>query len=73
MTLEQGTIMAGITFLLGGAGWLLRLHNKVERHDGRLEQAEKAFERNDADHREIKHHVEYIRARIDVALNGHGK
>lgn len=74
MTYELGAIVGAVTALAAGLGWVFRLHGKVELHEKRLDDNEAAHDefmkRNDADHGEIKGHVEYIRARIDTALNG---
>ena len=43
--------------------WLLRLEGTSRVHTA-------ALARNDTDHGEIKEHLEYIRERIDKAING---
>lgn len=52
--------------LVGLVVWSVRLEGRVNTHEQRHHQHDKA-------HDEIKADVQYIRARIDAALNGRGK
>lgn len=54
--MNSGELIAGAGLLVGGLVWLIRLEGRVNTQE--------------ALHRELKEDVQYIRDRIDAALNG---
>jgi hypothetical protein len=65
LTVLAGVITVGGS-LVGLVVWSVRLEGRVNTHELRHRQHDKS-------HDEIKADVQYIRARIDAALNGRGK
>lgn len=76
ITLDLGAFVALSAVLVGGIAWLANLRERINTHEEKFADNEKAHAamcaENAADHAEIKTDLKYIRARVDWALNGRG-
>lgn len=56
---SDAMLLFGVSSVVGGIVWLVRLEGRVNAHDEALKQT--------------REDISYVRKRIDEALNGHGR